>query len=312
MLFSVGVRPNARLAAEAGLELGPSGGIRVNEYLQTSDPDIFAGGDCVETPHRILERGAFLPLGSLANRHGRIIGDNLTGGRSRFEGALGTTVLQVAGFHVGRTGLTERQAREEGFAPWTALVPSPDHLHYMPTAKTIVVKLIADQETGRLLGGQIVGPGDAIKRTDVLATAIHFRATVDDLPAIDLGYAPPYSFPIDPIQHAANVLRNKRDGIAQGISPAELKAKLDAGEPVLLLDVRTPQEVAAQPFPHPQVVHIPLGALRRRAQTLPRDREIVTFCKISLRGYEAQKILNALGFTNVKFLDGGLVTWPYD
>ena len=311
VLIAIGVRPNVQLAKDAGLALGTTGAIAVNDRLQTSDPDIYAGGDCVECTHLLTGQKVFVPLGSTANKHGHVIGDNITGGQSRFPGILGTTVFKVLDYNLARTGLTEKQARQLGYNALTALVPGPDRAHYYPTAATLLVKLVADAASGRLLGAQALGPGDAVKRIDVLATALTFGATIDHLPDLDLGYAPPYSFAVDPLAHAANVLRNKRDGLAKALTPQELKAKLDTNAPVVLLDVRTPPERDQGQLRDPRVVWIPLGQLRNRLAELPRDREIVCFCKVSQRGYEAQRVLDGEGFANAKFLDGGLVAWPY-
>jgi NADPH-dependent 2,4-dienoyl-CoA reductase/sulfur reductase-like enzyme/rhodanese-related sulfurtransferase len=311
VLVAIGVRPNAQLAKDAGLALGATGAIAVNDQLQTSDPDIYAGGDCVECSHLLTGQKVFVPLGSTANKHGHVIGDNVTGGHSTFPGIVGTTVFKVLDYNLARTGLTETQARKLGHNVLTALVPGPDRAHYYPTAATVLVKLVADAANGRLLGAQVLGPGDAVKRIDVLATALTFGATIDNLPDLDLGYAPPYSSAVDPLAHAANVLRNKRDGLARALTPQQLKAKLDANEPFVLLDVRTPPERDQIQLRDPRVVWIPLGQLRKRLAELPRDKEIVCFCKVSQRGYEAQRILDGAGFPNVKFLDGGLVAWPY-
>jgi len=312
VLVAIGVRPNVQLAKDAGLALGPTGAIAVNDQLQTSNPDIYAGGDCVECTHLITGQKVFVPLGSTANKHGRVIGDNVTGGHSTFPGIVGTTVFKVLDYNVGRTGLTETQARKLGHNVLTALVPGPDRAHYYPTAAPLLLKLVADAANGRLLGAQAVGPGDAVKRIDVLATALTFGATMDHLPDLDLGYAPPYSSAVDPLAHAANVLRNKCDGLARAIPPQQLKAKLDdTADPVVLLDVRTPPEREQMQLRDPRVVWIPMGQLRKRLAELPRDKEIVCFCKVSQRGYEAQRILDGAGFSNVKFLDGGLVAWPY-
>ncbi len=311
VLVAIGVRPNVQLAKDAGLTLGPTGAIAVNNQLQTSDPDIYAGGDCVECTHLLTGQKVFVPLGSTANKHGHVIGDNVTGGRSTFPGIVGTTVFKVLDYNLARTGLTERQARQLGYDVLTSLVPGPDRAHYYPTAAPLLVKLVADAVTGRMLGAQVVGPGEAVKRIDVLATALTFGATMDNLPDLDLGYAPPYSSAVDPLAHAANVLRNKRDGLARALTPQQLKAKLDTDDPVVLLDVRTPGERDQLQLRDRRVVWIPLGQLRKRLAELPRNREIVCFCKVSQRGYEAQRILDGEGFTDVKFLDGGLVAWPY-
>lgn len=312
VLIAIGVRPNVKLAKEAGLAIGPTGAIAVNDQLQTSEPDIYAGGDCVECKHLLTGQKIFVPLGSTANKHGHVIGDNVTGGHSTFPGVLGTTVFKVLDYNLGRTGLTEKQARQSGYEVLTALVPGPDRAHYYPTAATLLLKLVAEAKSGRLLGAQAVGPGDAVKRIDVVATALKFGATIDDIPELDLGYAPPYSMAVDPLAHAANVLRNKRDGLARALTPQELKAKLDSSENgLVLLDVRTPAEREQVQLHDPRVVWIPLGQLRTRLGELPRDKEIVCFCKVSQRGYEAQRVLDGGGFQRARFLDGGLVAWPY-
>jgi len=186
-----------------------------------------------------------------------------------------------------------------------------DSAHYHPNHKPLLLKLIADRNTKKLVGLQAVGLGDAVKRVDVMATALTFEATVDELPALDLGYAPPYSTAVDIAAHAANVLSNKIKGIARASTPGELKAKIDRGDDFIWLDVRTPDEHKKERIEDPRVKLIPLGTLRQRLDELPRDKEIVTFCKFSLRGYEAQTILDGEGYKNVKFMDGGTEAWPY-
>ncbi len=311
VLVAVGVRPNTKLAQDAGLEVSKFG-IVVNEHLQTSDPDIYAGGDCVANRHLITGDLVFVPMGSTANKHGRVIGDNLVGGQERFPGVLGTAVLKVFDYNVGKTGLTEQQARDAGYDVVTALAPSPDAAHYYPTHKLIFVKLIADGQTGRLLGIQALGAGETVKRVDVIATAIHFGATVEDLTRVDLGYAPPYSTAIDIAAHAANIIRNKMAGLARSISPLEVKVKLERGDEFVWLDVRSPAEYEELRIEDPRIKLIPLGLLRRRVDELPRDGEIIVFCKTSMRGYEAQRILDGAGFQNVRFMDGGIMAWPYE
>ena len=310
-LIAVGVRPNALLAQAAGLRLGETGAIAVNEYLQTSDPNIYAGGDCVENTHLVSGRKVYMPLGSTANKHGRVIGDNITGGRERFPGIVGTTVLKVFDFNVGRTGLSEREARALGYDITTSMAPSPDCAHYYPGAKNVLVKLVVENSTGKVLGGQALGPGEAVKRIDVIATTLTYGGTVEQLANLDLGYAPPYSTAIDVAEHAANIVRNKQAGLAAALTPLEVREKLDRGDDFVLLDVRTLKEYENESIPDPRVKLVPLGKLRSRLAELPRDKEIVAFCKLSLRGYEAQTILKGAGFENVKFMDGGLAAWPF-
>ncbi len=312
VVVAVGVRPNSTLAREAGLEIGPLGEIQVNEYLQTSDPDIYAGGDCVSNIHRISGKPIFAPMGSTANKHGRIIANNIMGRRERFTGVLGTSVVKVLRHNVGKTGLTESQARAAGFEVVTTLVPSSDLPHYYPSSKALLLKLIADRKTRKILGLQAVGPGEIVKRIDVLATSLHFGATIDDLPEIDLGYAPPYSTAIDIAAHAANILRNKIDGVALSETPMEIKSRAEKGESFVWLDVRSAQEYARKRIEDPRVRHLPLGELREKAGELPKEKKIVTLCKAGLRAYEAQTILRGAGFRDVRFMDGGVEAWPYE
>jgi len=273
---------------------------------------MYAGGDCVESTDIVTGRKVYVPLGSTANKHGRVIGDNITGGETMFPGISGTTVFKILEYNVGKTGLNEKQAVQLGYEPVTCLAPSPDCAHYYPSAKPFTIKLVVDKKTGKILGGQSVGSGEAIKRIDILATAIRFGATVRDLAELDLGYAPPYSTAIDAVAHAANVIRNKLDGMAKALTPLEVKVKMDQGDDFTLLDVRTKMEVEQQPFNDPRVKYVPLGALRERLNEIPRDREVVIFCKTSLRAYEAQLMLESKGFKHVKFLDGGIVAWPFE
>ncbi|OGN98918.1 MAG: hypothetical protein A2Y89_01575, partial [Chloroflexi bacterium RBG_13_51_18] len=312
VLLSLGVRPNVTLAKEAGLTIGTMGGIAVNEYLQTSDPDIYAGGDCVEVVNLITQKKTLVPMGSTANKHGRVIGTNVTGGRDTFPGVMGTGVVKVFDLNVGRTGLNEAQAKEAGYDIVTSLIPGVDHATYYPGAKDILVKLVAEKGNGRLLGGQVMGPGEAAKRIDVLATALTTGATVDNLANLDLAYAPPYNSAMDPLHHAANVIRNKMAGYARALTAQEVKTKLDKNEKFVLLDVRSQMEWKMQRIEAPQVKLLPLPELYKRMGELSKDDEIVVLCRSSIRAYQAQRILGGAGFKNVCFMDGSLAAWPYE
>ena len=314
VLVGVGVRPNDELARESGLACAPNGGILINKYCQTSDPDIYAGGDCVVNHYvdPITSTPLFVPLGSTSNKHGRTIADDIAAHPHPFAGITGTGICRAFDFTLGRTGLTEKQAKELEPDIESSIWAGPDMPHYIPGSKPLVIKMIASRRSRKVLGVQVVGPGDASKRLDVAASAIYFGATVDDIAGIDLGYAPPYAPPIDPITTAAHVLANKLEGIARSVSPLEAKRRIDNGDEILLLDVRTPDEYKMMRLPYAGVVHIPLGALRQKACDLPKDKDILAFCKISMRGYEAQRILNSMGFDRVWFIEGGLVAWPFE
>ncbi|MFH1743119.1 MAG: FAD-dependent oxidoreductase [bacterium] len=308
VIVAVGVRPNVILAKEAGLQIGETGAISVDDRMRTSDPDIYAAGDCVECRNLITGKPCYVPLGSTANKQGRVAAVNICEGEDTFPGVLGSAVCKVFDYAVARTGLSENEARRAGFDVVTALAPSPDRAHYMPTAKLLMLKLIADRKSGRLLGAQATGPGEAAKRIDVAATAITAGMTVNQVSKLDLSYAPPYAPAMDNLITASDVIRNKLTGFMVGISPMDLKKKPEGS--YFFLDVRSPAEVAEVRLSGS--VNIPLGALRNRLDEVPRDKEIVAFCKISLRGYEAALILKANGFSNVKVLDGGVVMWPYE
>ena len=312
VLLAIGVKPNIKLAQEAGLSIGETGGIAVNKELQTSDRDIYAGGDCVENVNLITKRRMLAPMGSTANKHGRVIGSNVTGGCETFPSVLGTSIARVFDYTVALVGLNEAQARKAGYEVVTCLIPGNEHANYYPNSRRILVKLTVNKSNNRLLGGQVVGPGEAAKRIDVLATAITFGATIDDLANLDLAYAPPYNNAMDPLHNAANVIRNKQLGLARALTPAEVKNKLEAGEDFLFLDVRNPEEWQTVRIEAPQVKLLPLPELRTRLNELPKDKEIVIFCQTSIRAYKAQRILDGAGFQNVRFMDGSLVAWPYD
>jgi NADPH-dependent 2,4-dienoyl-CoA reductase/sulfur reductase-like enzyme/rhodanese-related sulfurtransferase len=309
VVLAPGVTPNVGLAREAGIAIGPTGAIQVDSRQGTSDPDIFACGDCCEARHLVTGKSVHLPLGSTANKQGRVAGINAAGGEATFTGVIGTSIVKVFRVNAGKTGLTEAEARAHGFEVETVLSPAPDRAHFFPGAKPIVLKLVAERKTGRILGLQAAGEGAVDKRLDAAATAITFRATADQLSQIDLAYAPPYAAAMDNLIVAADILKNKLSGDARGLTPQEVKRKLDAQDDFILLDVRSPAEHAEVGIEGSKL--IPLGMLRERVGELPREKEVVAFCKISLRGYEAQRILDAAGFTNARFMDGGILAWPY-
>lgn len=310
VVIAMGVRPDVTLAERAGLEIGRTGALRVDDRLRTSDPDIFAAGDCVESRHVLTGKPCYIPLGSTANKQGRAAAVNLCGGNERFPGVLGSTVCQVFDYCVGVTGLKEQEARDLGYDPVIALAPAPDREHFLPSARPLAIKLVVDRSTRRLIGCQAIGEGDGAKRIDVAATAILGGMTVDQAANLDLCYAPPFSQAMDHIITGANIVRNKIDGHMRGISPRAVHEKLAQGDAFIFLDVRSSSEYAQIRLPKSTL--IPLGALRGRLNELARDREIVTFCSVSLRGYEAGLILNAAGFSNVSVMDGGLYMWPYE
>jgi len=312
VLLSIGVRPNVALAKEAGLVLGETGAIKVNEYMQTSDPDIYAGGDCVENTHRISGKKIYAPMGSTANKHGRVIADHITGRKFKFPGVLGTGICKVLDLKIARTGLSEGEARSQGFDIETIICPGPDRPHYYPGVNSVITKLVVEKKSGKVLGAQIMGLGDVAKRIDIAATALSFGATVEQLGMLDLAYAPPFSLAMDNILTSAHVMDNKLQGLAKGVSPLVVQEKLEQGDDFILLDVRGPGEYEMVRIDKPNVTLMPLGKVRESHKNLPKNKEIITFCAASLRGYEAQRILEGKGFKNVKFMDGGIASWPFE
>ena len=310
VLLSIGMRPNVALAREAGLLIGPSGGIHVNQYMQTSDPDIYAAGDCAEKACFVRGTTCFLPLGSVANKEGRVAGSNAVGCVDRFPGVAGATALKVFDWNVGRAGLSVEQAGELGIPVISAIAAAPDKPHYYPGAKPIVLKLVVEKANRRLIGIQGVGLGEVMKRIDVAITAMTAGMTVDEVANLDLAYAPPYSEAMDVLIHGANIARNVLDGMLKLVTSTELQASLQAGEDLMLLDVRAPDEQAAGALPGSTL--IPLGAVRARAGEIPHDKRVVAYCKTSLRAWEAVRILAGRGYDNIEVLGGGFMAWPFE
>ena len=310
VILSIGVSPNVALAADAGLDIGETGAIHVDARQQTSDECIYAAGDCSESVHLVTGKRCNIPRGSTAQKQGRVAAVNMAGGEDAFPGVLGSTVCKVFDYCVGWTGLSEQAAREAGFETVSVLAPAPDRAHFMPACQTILMKLVADAKTGRVLGCQVTGAGAGDKRLDVAAMAIAGEMTVDQLANVDLCYAPQYSEAMDNVHTAANIARNKLAGYMTGIAPSELHAMMDAKDDFVLLDVRSPREYERVRLPGATLM--PLGALRGRMGELPPDTPIIAFCSISLRGYEAALVLRAAGFRDVRVLDGGIEMWPYE
>lgn len=311
VIVAIGVRPNTELAAEAGLEIGPTRAIAVNERMQTSDPDIYAGGDCVECSHLVSGGKVYAPMGSTANKHGRIIANNIAGIGDTFPGVTATAVFKILDYNCGCTGLTEKKAMELGYDVVTSLCPKRDISHYISGAKFFMIKLVAERGTGKLLGCQVVGEGDGVKRIDVAATVLKFGGIVKDLADLDLAYAPAYSTAIDGIADAANVVRNKMDDLAHGINPVELKRMLDEGVDFVFVDCRGRPSYEAGTIETDCTLNMPLAELKSRYGELPRDKEIVFFCNTSITAYNAERVMRGMGFTNVKFVEGSIKGWPY-
>lgn len=302
VLISTGVRPNTELAAAAGIALGVSNAIRVDAQMRTSVPDIYACGDCIEHTHLLTGKPVYRPLGSTANKTGRIAGDSLTGGDLLFRGILGTGIFRVFGMAVAQTGLNEREARAEGFDPVVCHNIKPDKPEYMH-GREMVIKGIADRASGRLLGAQIVGYAGVDKRIDVLATAITYGAKAEDLFHLDLAYAPPFSTTKDPVMYTGMILDNAMHRGRPLMTAGELDALKASGEPYTLIDTRVPAQYEKRHVP--DAVSIPHEKLREAAETLDPASVTITYCNKGTTGNAAQNILLGKGFKRVYNLSGG-------
>ena len=312
VILSVGIRPNTSLALKAGIQLGITGAISVNGAMETSVPGIYAVGDCAENSNLVTGSPVWYPMGSTANKAGRIAGTNVArkeGPKQGLKGVLGTSIVKVFECTVARTGLSEKEARSKGFDVETVLVPSPDRAHYYPGNKEVITKLIADRASGRVLGAQILGEGIVDKPIDVLATAITFGATVKDLTQLDLAYSPPFSSAMASTLVAANVLENKLEGRFRGISAEDVRDRI--GDPgTVVVDVRTPEEFML--YSIPGSLNIPLSQLEARHREIDGSKEIIIACKVGKRAYQAYLILKRLGFARISILEGGVKAYPFE
>lgn len=305
VLLSIGVRPSVRLAREAGIELGARG-IKVNRWLQTSSPDVYAVGDAIEYEHPIAGGPWLNYLAGPANRQARIAADNMVyGNREEYEGSIGTSVAKVFDITVGATGLAAKHLKRMGVPYLTSVTTSSSHAGYYPGAFNLTLKLTFAPDTGRIYGAQCVGVDGVDKRIDEIAMLIKRGGTVRDLVRTEQAYAPPFSSAKDPVAIAGYVACNTLDGVMPVVTWRELAAadRLD----VLLVDVRTPEEYSLGTIDG--AVNIPLDDLRGRLGEIDRDSDVIVFCAVGLRGYLAQRILLGRGYRRVRNLAGGYKTY---
>ena len=308
IILSIGVRPNNILAKEAGLEIGVTGGIKVNEYLQTSDPDIYALGDVIEVTDYISGNPALIPLAGPANKQGRIAANNIAGRRESYKGTQGTAIAKVFDIAAASTGVNEKTlkklGKELGKDYITTTTHSASHAGYYPGGGLMAIKTIYTPE-GRVLGAQIVGSDGVDKRIDYIAIAIRHRMTVHDMQEFELAYAPPFSSAKDPVNMAGYVGSNV---LNKDVKVAYWNEAMNADKnKTFLLDVREPSEYAEGHIPN--AVNIPLNQIRSRLGEIPGDKEIIVNCRVGLRSYIGVRILEQNGFANVRNLSGGYITY---
>ncbi|WP_136708962.1 FAD-dependent oxidoreductase [Agromyces sp. H66] len=303
VLASIGVRPETALAAAAGLEIGERGGIRVDDRLRTSDPHIFAIGDAVEKTDAVSGEQRLVALAGLANRHGRLVADAITGRTIHVRDALGTAVVGVMGLTIAATGWNEKLLRRSGRDIRVIHTHPASHTGYYPGAESMSLKLVVDAASDRILGAQGVGGDGVDKRIDVIATAMTGGITASELADLELAYAPQYSSAKDPVNMLGYVALNAAEGLTPSIQWHELEAEVDAGATVV--DVRTREEVADGAIPGS--INVPLDEIRSRHGELP-DGRLVVHCEVGQRGHTAVRLLAQLGREAVN-LDGGYLTW---
>ncbi len=303
IILAAGVQPNTELAEEAGIKTGASGGIKVNEYLRTSAADVYAVGDCAESINLVTGKNEYWPLGSISTKMGRIAADNIYGMQTRFEGSIGTAMFKVFDLNVGRTGLTSVTARKHGIEIETAVVSGLDRAHYSGKAGAVILKLIADKKSRRIIGAQGIGRGDIVPRIEILAAAITAGFDLDALFKLDLGYSPVYNSPIDILQTAALVLSNKLDGLLRTVNPEQLSS----GGGAQLIDVSPLSEHSIHSIDGS--INIPLENIRREGLPFRRDEELILYSGTSAGAYEAYRYLASLGYKKVSILEGGYQFW---
>lgn len=296
VVLSAGIRPNTAFLDGSGIEMF-KGTILTDEKGQTNLPDIYAAGDCAMVHNALTGKPAWSPMGSTANITGRMAAKNMAGKDTAYHGAMGTAVCQLPKLNAGRTGMSEAQAKEAGFDAVSVIMVTDDKAHYMPGADSFIIKLIADRESRRLLGVQVLGKGAVDKVVDTCVAAIAMKATVDEIADMDFAYAPPFSTAIHPLAHAVNVLMNKMDGTLETMTPAEYAAGEAEGYKVM--DVSPQPSIAGAPY-------VDLTKIEGEVDGFAKDEPILLVCAKGKRGYMTQNRMKYYGYTNTKVLEGGL------
>lgn len=295
VVLSAGIRPNTAFLNDTGLEMF-KGTIVTNEYGETNLPDIYAAGDCAMVHNAITGKPTWSPMGSTANIAGRIIAQNIMGAKIAYRGVLGTAVCRLPGVNVGRTGLTEVQAKEEGFDPVSVVTIVDDKAHYYPGSGLFAIKMIADKGTQRLIGIQVIGSGEVDKVVDIAVTGIMLKGTIEDLSDLDFAYAPPFSTAIHPFAHTLNVLKNKLSGAFETFTPAEYAD--GAAEGYRLIDASIQPTTEGAPYVDLVTVNGPIDGF-------DQGEKLLLVCNKGKRAYLLQNRMKYYGYTNTKVLEAG-------
>ena len=305
VIMSIGVRAESELARESGLVIGERGGISVDRHQRTSDPDIYAVGDAAETYDLVSGKDILLPLAGPANRQGRVAAENIAGLETSFEGVIGSSIIKIFDLAAASTGYNEKNLKRNNIAYEKTYIHPLSHAGYYPDGQQMTLKLVFSPETRKVLGAQAIGRDGADKRIDVIATAMKLGATVDQLQNLELCYAPPFSSAKDPVNMAGFTAVNILDGITHVMHWHDIDT-LDRSQ-YLLLDVRTPEEYGLGHLDGS--INVEVDDLRNRLQEIPKDKKILVYCKVGIRGYIAEQILRQKGYDEVKNLSGGYMLY---
>jgi NADPH-dependent 2,4-dienoyl-CoA reductase/sulfur reductase-like enzyme/rhodanese-related sulfurtransferase len=305
VLMSVGVRPTLQLAKDAGLAIGEAGGLLVNEYMQTSDPSIYAAGDMVEIEHRVLGKKVRIPLAGPANRQGRIAAENALGGKHAYKGAMGTSVVRVFEAVAGITGLSLKQALAAGIPAQAVVVHKEHHTSYYPGAENVTVMLVYHAETGAILGGQTAGFKGADKRLDVIATAVAAGLTIHDIADVDFAYSPPIGTANDAVNMAAYTAENRQSGYSPSVTVTELDKLISEISPVVI-DVR--DVFAFQKSNIQGSYNVPLEALPEQLSAIPKHLSVLVYDETGKKGHQALRMLKGAGIDKVFNISGGHIS----
>lgn len=296
VILCVGIKANTEYLKDSDIDLMPNKTVKVNEYLETNVKDIYAVGDCATVINRVTNKPYWSPMGSTANIAGRIAAKNIAGKKKAYPGVLGTSVVKLPELNAGRTGLTEKEANENGYNAESVVTVVDDKAHYYPDASSFIVKMIADKDTKKLLGLQVLGKGQVDKMVDIAVAAITMGATLEDVENMDLAYAPPFSTAIHPFSHTVNILLNKLNGEFETVSPAEFSK--EKAEGFKLIDASlSPSIDGAQ--------YLDLAKIKGEVDGLGRDEKLLLVCAKGKRAYMLQKRLKHFGYTITKVLEGG-------
>ncbi|WP_281615161.1 FAD-dependent oxidoreductase [Flammeovirga sp. SubArs3] len=309
LIMSIGVKPITEMLTSKGAAHLPNGALIVNEKMETNLPDIYAAGDCASIPNIVTNSEGWFPMGTHSNKGGRVAGANAVGANETFPGGYGTAIMEMFDHTIARTGAGPKILEREGIEYASTFIIANSHPGFYPGGKDMFIEIYYTPDTHVILGAELFGEKGVDKRTDVLATAIYAKLTIEDLPNLDLAYAPPFSPAKDPVIVAGFVAQNAQKGLFKEVNVSVAKTAFEANEEMTILDVRNPQELENAGIIHPNALNIPLDILRERLDEIDPSKPIYVTCAKGLRGYLASLILAHHGFKNIHNIAGGFTAW---